>query len=257
MIKYERIGNIGVLTLSRPWVRNAINTDMMNQLNHYITVIENDKNVKCVVLTGEGDTFCSGGDIEEFHQMNKDATTAMLHKMKDVLYRLQTLRKPTVAALNGTAVGGGCEIATACDFRVAHPHLKIGFIQINLAITTGWGGATRLFTIIPRSKALQLLLSGEKLESYEAHKLGFIDSIFPEQDFINHVLEWCQQFTKHSVEAIMSYKETITAFEHDKVDMKTLLSQEVYRSARLWKTEAHEEAVNRFLLRNENPKSNK
>jgi enoyl-CoA hydratase len=250
MIKSEIIDAIGVLTLSRPKVHNAINRNMMNQIEKVLTEWQEDQRVKLVVVTGEGEsTFCSGGDIEEFHGLDGEATAHMLHHMKEVLLLLQTFPKPTVAALNGTAVGGGCEIATACDIRMAHPNVKVGFIQINLGITTGWGGATRLFKILPQSKALKLLLTGEKITAQEAFNLGFIDEILPTHDFMDHVLEWCNRITRHPLPALEAYKKTALDQYKLSITIEEKLDREVNRSAEVWGSPEHEKAVSAFLNR--------
>jgi enoyl-CoA hydratase len=250
MIKTEVIDAIGVLTLSRPKVHNAINRSMMTQIEEVLTAWKEDQQVKILVVTGEGErTFCSGGDIEEFHGLDGEATVHMLHHMKEVLFLLQTFPKPTVAALNGTAVGGGCEIATACDLRMAHPEVKVGFIQINLGITTGWGGATRLFEILPYSKALKLLLTGEKVSAQEDFSLGFIDEVLPTHDFMDHVLKWCKRITCHPLPALEAYKKTALDQNDHSITLKGKLDREVNRSAEVWGSPKHKKAVSSFLNR--------
>lgn len=250
MIKTEVINAVGVLTLARPGVHNAINRNMMKQIEEVLTVWKDDQRVKLVVVTGAGEsTFCSGGDIEEFHGLDGEATADMLHHMKEVLFLLQTFPKPTVAALNGTAVGGGCEIATACDLRVAHPQLKVGFIQIKIGITTGWGGATRLFKILSRSKALKLLLTGEKIHAQEAYDMGFIDHMLPAEGFMNHVMAWCSNITRHSLPTLVSYKHTALDQDDFSLSLRDKLNLEVNRSAEIWGSPEHQQAVSAFLSR--------
>jgi enoyl-CoA hydratase len=241
---------IGVVTLSRPWVKNAVNQEMIEQLNEVLHDWQDDPEVKVLFITGEGDTFCSGGDLEEFHQLDGSQTEQILKRIKDVLYKLYTFPKPTVAALNGTAVGGGCEIAAACDFRLAPPGVTIGFIQIQLGITTGWGGANFLFSVLPRAKALELLYTGLKTDSLEAERFGFIDYILPAENFLDEALRWSSAIATHSVRALQAYKQTALEAEQGSIPLCERLSREVERSAALWGTTEHEAAVATFLKRN-------
>lgn len=250
MIKAEIIDSIGVLTLARPEVHNAINRKMMEQMKELLQQWKENQEIKLLLITGAGEeSFCSGGDIEEFHQLNDNEISGMLHKMKDVLYQLQAFPKPTIAAINGTAVGGGCEIATACDMRLAHSDVRLGFIQIRLGITTGWGGATRLLDIIPRAKALKLLLTGEKIEAKAALELGFINELLPKRDFLKHTFSWAKKITRHSLPALEAYKQTALDGNDHSLSIEEKLTREVDRSAEVWGSTEHEQAVETFLNR--------
>ncbi|WP_025028048.1 enoyl-CoA hydratase/isomerase family protein [Caldalkalibacillus mannanilyticus] len=248
MLHKEIINSIGVIKLVRPEVHNAINIDVMKQLKESIASFKENPEVKMLLVTGSGNKyFCSGGDIEEFHSLDMDSTENMLHYMKEVLFDLQTFPKPTVAVLNGSALGGGCEVVTACDFRIAHPQVELGFIQIKLGITTGWGGATRLFDKLPASKAFKWLLSGEKIQSDEAFQWGFIDQLFPQAELFEKSLEWCQSITQHSLPALMSYKHTLLDQKDLSLSMKEKLTREVGRSVEIWGSPEHQKVVERFL----------
>ena len=128
---------IMTFTINREEKRNAINYAVMDGLKEVITYIKNHDDVRFLVVTGAGEkSFCSGGDLSEFHSLEtEEEAFGMLNKMGQILYDLATLPVPTIALINGTAVGGGCEIATACDFRLIASHAKAGFIQGSLAIT--------------------------------------------------------------------------------------------------------------------------
>lgn len=250
MIKAEIVESIGILTLARPEVHNAINREMMEQMKELLYLWKENKEIKLLLITGTGErSFCSGGDIEEFHQLDEEEIKGMLHRMKEVLYQLQSFPTPTVAAINGTAVGGGCEIATACDFRLAHAEVSLGFIQIRLGITTGWGGATRLFTILPRSKAFKLLLTGNKIKAEEALELGFVDELLPKEGFLNHVIAWSKNITTHSYPALSAYKQTALDADDCTLSIEDKLNREVDRSAMVWGSTEHKQAVDSFLNR--------
>lgn len=164
-------------TIHRPEKRNAIDFEVMDKLEETIAMAEKNDNVKMLVITGTGDeAFCSGGDLSNFQHLQAEAAKQMLEKMGKILYSLLTLPKPTVALINGTAIGGGCELATACDFRYAKGGSKIGFVQGKLGITTGWGGATMLLEKLPYTQALDILLRAERIS---AEKCVSMDGFTP------------------------------------------------------------------------------
>lgn len=249
MIKTNRFKHVGVITLANKERKNAINQQMMEQITATLNEWQQDDRVKCVMFTGEGDAFCSGGDLKEFHSLTVEETKKMLQRMNETLTYVYEYPKPTVAALNGITIGGGCEIAASCDFRLAHEDVKFGFIQIRLGITTGWGGATRLFSRISASTALHMLLSGRMFTATEGLDAGFIDQLFPVDSFSSAVLKWSTELTEHPLPAIMAYKKAWLDYHNPQLSMREKMIREVERGAELWKTKEHEEAINHFLKR--------
>lgn len=250
MVKMEVADQLGILTLNRPEVHHAINQKVMEQLEDALEELEPNDRVKMIILTGEGEeSFCSGGDIQEFHQMDQSEVSEVMHGMKRLLHRLQCFSKPTLAALNGTAVGGGCEIASACDFRAAHEQVMLGFIQIRLGITTGWGGSSRFFQLVPHNKVMKWLLSGQKYTAQEAYEIGFVDEIFAQDQFMEDVLRWCRQFTRHSLPALKAYKATLVDRWQADPTWSSRIDAEVERCLELWGSAEHKQKVESFLRR--------
>ncbi|WP_349410396.1 enoyl-CoA hydratase/isomerase family protein [Pseudalkalibacillus sp. SCS-8] len=240
---------IGWITLNHAERYNAINYEMMDLLDDAINQLEYDDNAKVLVITGSGDkAFCSGGDLSVFHQLySEEEAFTMLSKMGNILYKLFKFPKPTVALMNGVAVGGGCEIATACDFRVAAPHVKFGFIQGTLGITTGWGGATFLMERIGKSGALELLMRPIKFSAEEGRQRGFIHEIVG-YDQLDGFEQWIQPMTKVSANVLKAYKQRW--LDHVEIDQtKEKIKQEIEECARLWASEEHHQAVQSFLDR--------
>ena len=234
------------LILNRPERRNAVSYQLMEDLEEAIDNASQDESVKVLVVTGSGDrAFCSGGDLSEFHSLyTEDEAYGMLSKMGAILYKIATFKKPTIAILNGSAVGGGCELATAFDFRLARSGVKLGFVQASLGITTGWGGASLLLEKISQQSAMQLLLNGTIYTAEKAKQMGFIDEIID-----GNLEEW-----EHFVETMLTrelgvleaYKQlVINKFEV--ANLRGRMETEIRECSKLWETEAHHQAVANFL----------
>lgn len=249
MIKAEIKASIGMIILARPWADNALNGDMVKRLQKVLREWKAEPSLKVVLITGEGDSFSAGADSEEMHGLKKDARTDYVRQATDVLYELQTFPKPTVAALNGPAVAGGCELCLACDFRFAHEKVSLGLNHIHAGLTTGWGGTVRLLRLLPRSKALDLIFTGKQIDALTAHRWGLVDKMFPHEQFIRHVLAWCKQITLHSADALCAYKQTVLEHDDAVLDEEERINREVNRFLALWDTAAHQASLSPALKR--------
>lgn len=235
-----------LFTITRNEKRNAINYEVMEGLKIAVHMAE-DPDVKALVITGSGDrAFCSGGDLSVFHALNtKEDAYHMLSKMSAILYSLLTLPKPTFALINGTAVGGGCELIAACDYRIARSGIKAGFVQGKQAITTGWGGGTMLAEKIGQSKAMKLLMDAELQPADYLKQIGFIDEIYE-----GDALLACENFLeKHFLldqGALQAYK-AIWIRKWVKSGLQERMEEEVQTCSLLWESEAHHAYVNHFL----------
>ncbi|WP_096199245.1 enoyl-CoA hydratase/isomerase family protein [Bacillus sp. FJAT-45350] len=249
-VELTRESGIAWVTLNRPDKRNAIDFEVMELLHQVLTEVEENDDDKILVIRGAGDqAFCSGGDLSIFHNLHtKEQAQEMLSKMGEVLFRLFFFPKPTVAVINGSAVGGGCEIASACDFRIAAPHVKIGFVQGTLGITTGWGGATMLLQRLNQVEAMEMLLSCKRYSADEARDIGFIHRVMYEADFSKGCCNWLSSFTKQSGGVLKAYKHR-WCDQFDKEDIKRRMAKEIDECSTLWASDEHHEAVQRFLAK--------
>lgn len=233
------------LLFNRPEKRNAVNYQLMDELESILSEAACDDEVKLLVLTGAGsEAFCSGGDLREFQDLHtEEEAFAMLSKMGEILYKLAVFPKPTIALINGSAFGGGCEIATACDFRLAKREARLGFVQGTLGITTGWGGASLLLEKIPEQKALKLLLDAKVHKAEEAKELGFVDEIVGE----GTGWEWfAEDFLRHETGVLMAYKRLLVHKWQDS-GLKGRMDAEIRECSKLWACDEHHAAVERFL----------
>lgn len=238
------------LKLNRPTKCNAIDLEMMDELKVGLKVLKENKHLRALVITGEGEkAFCSGGDVKHFEQLKtKEEAYDMLSKMGEVLYEIMTFPIPTFALINGIVLGGGCEIAAACDIRIAKSGVKIGFIQGDLAITTGWGGATLLLEKLSYNNAMSLLLSAKKISVEEAQSLGFIQKIVSTSNYKSEAFEFIH-------DSLVEYPLVVRAYKSVKVNqwkqsnLLTRMMSEINRCAELWAMEDHHRAVTRFVNR--------
>ena len=235
-----------IFTIERNEKRNAINYGVMDGLKEAMALAM-DKDVKALVITGSGNqAFCSGGDLSVFHSLKtRDEAYSMLSKMSAILYELLILPKPVIALMNGAAVGGGCEVAMACDFRLAKKTIKAGFVQGKQAITTGWGGGTIASEKLTGTNGMRLLFEANIKQAEELHKIGFIDEFYEGEP-----LEAAKMFIKKTIglntDVIQAYK-AMWIRKWEALQLKERMQEEVKACAILWESDAHHEYVSHFL----------
>lgn len=185
MVDLELDDGLAVITIDRPHARNAISLETMDQLEKALDGIEGSTGAHALVVTGAGDrAFVSGGDLKELSALRTEPdASAMAWRMRAICDRIAGFPGPTIAALNGHALGGGAEFAVAADIRVAADDVKIGFNQATLAIMPAWGGAERLVQLVGFSKALLLAGTGTVLDASEAERIGLVDKVLPRESF--------------------------------------------------------------------------
>lgn len=245
----EASEGILLFTINRPEKRNAINYDVMDGLEHAIERMK-ESSFKALMITGAGEhAFCSGGDLSVFHELKtEEQAYSMLSRMSNILSKLLLLPKPTIAVMNGTALGGGCELAAACDFRFARRGTKAGFVQGKLAITTGWGGGTILCEKIVPANAMKLLLDAKLFETETLVELGFIDAVYEDSP-----MESCLGLLKDALSLEASVLEAYKSMLIRKwtlSEIQTRIHAEVRTCSKLWACDVHHEQVSKFLERN-------
>ena len=234
-------------TINRPEIRNAIDYDVMKALKNSLMEVKRNKEIRAFVITGTGkQAFCSVGDLSVFHSLrSKEQAYSMLSEMGGILYDLMVLPVPTFAYLNGTAVGGGCEIASACDFRIAQHDVKVGFIQGKLGITTGWGGSSMLLEKINVPEAMEMLFSSKVYKATEAFDLGFIQKVLSHGS-IDEVQEWIHNKISPSSNVLRSYK-LVAIRKWVETNLKQRMLEEIEQCSLLWEQDDHHEAVEQFF----------
>ncbi|ASN07395.1 enoyl-CoA hydratase [Virgibacillus necropolis] len=246
-IQYETFSEgYSMITLNRPEKRNAISTEMARELREAIKLAR-EETIKFLVITGSGDNaFCAGGDLKDLHG---DLTPAdafhQLYAMKEVLFDIVSFPVPTICLLNGDAVGGGCEIATACDFRIARESTEFGFVQTKLGITPGWGGGALLYEKVHSSFAYSWLIDAEVYDALFLKDKGWVHRIVPTEKWHDRT-EILAVYISKSVAQMeildKQYKQKVGV-----LGLSALMDEEVRNCAKLWDSEEHVDAVNKFL----------
>jgi len=177
-IQLEPQDDIAILRINRPEALNAMNVDVISELSKMIDIVAADDNIKAVVITGAGErSFCAGADIS--YMVNIDPLQAERYatSAQDVINRIDRLEKPVIAAVNGFALGGGCELAMACDIRIASSNAKMGQPEVTIGIPPGWGGTQRLMRLVGPAKAKELIFTGKMIVADEAYQIGLVNKV--------------------------------------------------------------------------------
>jgi len=181
----ERDGAVAIVTVNRPRVLNALDARTLDELRRAILDLKQDDGVRAVVLTGAGEkAFVAGADINELAVMTPAGGREHAIRGQHVFDLVEQMGKPVIAAINGFALGGGCELAMACTIRLAADTAKLGQPEINLGLIPGYGGSQRLARIVGKGRALELLLSGDQIPAHEAHRIGLVNRVLPAGDLL-------------------------------------------------------------------------
>ena len=177
-IQLEPQGDIVILRINRPEALNAMNLDVISDLSKIIDIIAADESIKVVVITGAGErSFCAGADISYMVSIDPMQAEKYATSAQDVINKIDRLEKPVIAAVNGFALGGGCELALACDIRIASSNAKIGQPEVTIGIPPGWGGTQRLTRLVGPAKAKELIFTGKMVTADEAYQIGLVNKV--------------------------------------------------------------------------------
>lgn len=236
------VDRVATLTIRRPEVRNAIDLATMDELAEAVTALEGDRSLQAAILTGAGGTFVSGGDLKSLETLEGiEAGRAMSRRMQAILLRLEGLEVPVIAAIEGYALGGGAEVALACDLRIAAADARIGFRQIAMGIMVGWGGGQRLRALVGRGRALDLLLTGDPLTGEEAHRLGVVERVVPPGKALAEAEALARRVAAQPPLAVRAIKRAL--YQGEGLPRERGIAYEAECFAVLWGSRDHEEAV--------------
>ena len=175
-----------VITINRPDKLNALNKEVFTDLEAAIDEVNNNAEIKSAIITGAGPkAFVAGADISEFGGLNKEQAMALAKRGQDIFFKIENCKKPVVAAVNGFALGGGCELAMACHFRLCSENAKFGQPEVNLGLIPGYGGTQRLTQLIGKGRAMEMLISANMIDANTALQYGLVNYVVPADDLLN------------------------------------------------------------------------
>ena len=208
-VTLERNGAVGVITMNRPEALNALNGEVLADLSAVLDEVANDDSILVAIVTGAGRSFVAGADIAQMSTLTPTEAKKFGLFGNQVFMKLENLEKPTIAAVNGFALGGGCELSMACDIRIASEKAKFGQPEVGLGITPGFGGTQRLPRIVGVSKAMELILTAKVIGAAEAKAIGLVSEVYAPEDLMPKALELANAICANAPIAVKESKRCI------------------------------------------------
>ena len=244
-ITYEQEGFVGVITINRPKALNALNSEVLKELNATLDAVDLE-NTRALVLTGAGEkSFVAGADIAEMSTLTKAEGEAFGKIGNDVFRKIETFPIPVIAAVNGFALGGGCEIAMSCDIRLCSDTAIFGQPEVGLGITPGFGGTQRLARLIPVGKAKEIIYGAVNIKADEAYRLGLVNSVYPLEELLPAAKKLAAKIAKNAPIAVRACKQAINEGLDLVMDQAIVLEEKLFGSC--FETEDQREGMQAFL----------
>lgn len=211
-ILFEVSDGVGVITINRPDALNALNSATLDELEGLLASLDRDESVRALLITGAGDkAFVAGADIRELIELDGLAAHALSLMGQRITDRLESMPVPVVAAVNGYALGGGFELALACDFIYASENARLGLPEVNLGIIPGFGGTQRLCRLVGTARALEMCLTGSQLDAEEAYELGIVNRVLPQDKLMEETLKRAEEMALKGRYAVAAIKRLVRA----------------------------------------------
>jgi len=226
-ILYEKNEGIATITLNRPEALNAFSKEVIDEVLQALQDVTSDENMHVVILTGAGEkAFSAGADIKTMKGMNALKARELSLMGEKLCYALENLEKPVIAAINGYALGGGLEVAMACDIRIASENARMGQTEINIGLIPGWGGTQRLTRLVGRTKAKELVLTGKMIDAKTAEQLGLLNMVVPADKFQETVRQFAAELASKAPVALKVAKALINKGADASLDAALALERE-------------------------------
>ena len=245
-IIFQNEDGVGVLTINRPKVLNALNKATMLEIDQVLDVIMADKSLKAIIITGAGEkSFVAGADIAEMSTLSAIEGREWGRLSQAVFSRIENLPLPVICAINGFALGGGCELAMACDIRIAASNAKFAQPEVSLGITAGFGGTQRLTRLVGKGRAKELLFTGEMIDAVEAYRIGLVNKVVEQNQLLEAAREMVKKITKNAPIAVRLTKDAVnTGLE---MDLTSAIAYEAEVFGLCFATQDQKEGMTAFL----------
>ncbi len=243
---YEKKDNIGILTINRPDKLNAISSELTTELKSFLNEIEKDEDLRALVITGAGDkSFVAGADITELVERDARLGRQVSHERQDIFSRIENLPIPVIGAINGYALGGGLELALACNIRLASDNAQFGAPEVKLGIIPGDGGTQRLPRLVGLGRAMEMILTGDFIDAEEAYRIGLVNKVYPPEELLSNAMKLAQRIASRPPLAVRYAKEAVNRSQEGSPASGFAL--ESYLHALSCTTEDKKEGVKAFL----------
>ncbi len=253
----EKKGNIAVATINRPQALNALNSAVLTDLDELVNVVRADSDIRALVITGSGaKAFVAGADIGEMSTLTPAEGEAFGKHGNDVFRRIETLPIPTIAAVNGFALGGGCELSMACDIRICADTAVFGQPEVGLGITPGFGGTQRLARLVSPGMAKQLIYTARNIKADEAYRIGLVNAVYPAEELLPQAEKLANTIAANAPIAVRACKKAINEGLQVDMDAAVVIEEKLFGSC--FKTADQIEGMGAFLeKRKHEPYQNK
>ena len=237
--------NVLTITINRPDKLNALNNAVFTELNNVLNEIEKNAEIKSVIITGAGSkAFVAGADISEFSDYDKEQAIALAKRGQEIYFRIERSNKPIIAAVNGFALGGGCELSMACHFRIASENAKFGQPEVNLGLIPGYGGTQRLVQLIGKGRALELLMSANMIDANTALQYGLVNYVVKQDELLSKARSVLETINNKAPIAVAACIKTVNAVFDETMNG---FDVEINEFGNCFDTEDMKEGVKAFL----------
>ena len=244
-ITYEVEGQIVISTINRPKALNALNSAVLDELDKTLDAVDQEA-IRCLILTGAGEkSFVAGADIGEMSTLTKAEGEAFGKKGNDVFRKLETFPIPVIAAVNGFALGGGCEISMSCDIRICSENAVFGQPEVGLGITPGFGGTQRLARIVGTGKAKEMIYGARNIKAEEAYRIGLVNNVYPAEELMPAAKKLASTIARNAPIAVRNCKRAINEGIQVDMDQAIVIEEKLFGSC--FETCDQKEGMNAFL----------
>ena len=250
-VRFEKQDSIAIVTIDRPEALNALNGDVIAELEQVVTALENDRDVRCLILTGEGRSFVAGADIGAQYPLDLDGGRRWGQRGSALMRRIEKLEFPTIAAVNGFALGGGCELAMSCDIILASEKAKFGQPEVGLGITPGFGGTQRLARLVGAGMAKELVYAAVNIGAEEALRIGLVNHVYPQAELMEQAMKLANKIARNAPIAVQACKKAINEGLEVTTEEGEVIEEKLFGSC--FETHDQKEGMGCFLSR-EKPK---
>ncbi len=251
-VSFSKEEGVGTILLNRPDAMNALGGGMRQEILTALETAAADEEVRVIVITGAGKAFCAGGDVKEFVSGKRAEANLPVDQRPardKIVLLLQQTGKPTIASVNGVAAGGGCNLALACDMRIASDRARFGEVFVRRGLVPDWGGMWLLPRLVGYARAAEMIFSGEVIDAQEALRIGLVNKVVPHDELASATKEFARKLLKSAPVAVALAKKGLQTFS--RIELAQSLENERLAQAVCWNTEDREEGMKSFLEKRE------